>query len=158
MLLDSIVTVTGVPYRFTLLDAFPEGTRAIDYFPVTNGGTEGFGTGDGFFGTFGRSTRATICACETKQNPTLSQALHMEVGHTVRVRLAAGGVIKKLIESKSTPEDILEELFIRTLSRRPKTDEMTALRQLVGEQGKDPAVYEDILWSLLNATEFNFNH
>ncbi len=158
VLIDSIVTVTGVPYHFSSANAFPEGTRAIDYFPITDGGTGGPRTGDSFFETFGRSTRATICACETKQNPTLSQALHMEVGQTIRDRLAAGGVIKKLIETKSTPEDILDGLFIRTLSRRPKTDEMTALRELVGEQVKDPAVYEDILWSMLNATEFNFNH
>ena len=82
----------------------------------------------------------------------------MEVGQTIRDRLAAGGVIKKLVETKSTPEDILDELFIRTLCRRPTADEMTALRELVGEQVKDPAVYEDILWSMLNATEFNFNH
>ena len=35
---------------------------------------------------------------------------------------------------------------------------MTGLRKMVGKNAKDPAVYEDILWSLLNATEFNFNH
>jgi hypothetical protein len=35
---------------------------------------------------------------------------------------------------------------------------MAGLRAMVGENGKAPAVYEDILWSLLNATEFSFNH
>ena len=84
--------------------------------------------------------------------------MHLNVGDTVRDRLASGGVIKKLIETKSTPEDILDELFIRTLCRRPTTEEMTGLRKMVGKNAKDPAVYEDILWSLLNATEFNFNH
>ena len=29
---------------------------------------------------------------------------------------------------------------------------------LVGDKPKDPAVYEDIFWSLLNSTEFLFNH
>jgi len=28
----------------------------------------------------------------------------------------------------------------------------------VGDAVKDPAVYEDIFWSLLNSTEFLFNH
>ena len=163
VLLDSVVAVTGVPRQ---LPDWPLGTRAIDYYPRSSGGTGGPNSGDPFFATFGRSTRGTICACETKMEPTLSQAMHLNAGDTmfdrpggqVRDRVAAGDVIKKLVETKSTPEDILDELFIRTLCRRPTTEEMAGLRAMVGENGKVPAVYEDILWSLLNATEFSFNH
>jgi hypothetical protein len=72
--------------------------------------------------------------------------------------VSAGGVVKTLIETKSTPEDIIDELFIRTLSRRPTTEEMTGMRELVGNDVKDQAVYEDIFWSLLNSTEFLFNY
>jgi hypothetical protein len=82
----------------------------------------------------------------------------MAVGDSVRDRLASGGVVKKLVETKSTPEDIIDELFIRSLSRRPTPKEMTALRALVGDKVKEQAVYEDILWSLLNSTEFLFNY
>ncbi len=82
----------------------------------------------------------------------------MAVGDSVRDRLASGGVVKKLIETQSTPEDIIDELFIRSLCRRPTPKEMTALRALVGDKVKDQAVYEDILWSLLNSTEFLFNY
>ena len=32
------------------------------------------------------------------------------------------------------------------------------MRELVGEAVKDQAVYQDIFWSLLNSTEFAFNH
>jgi hypothetical protein len=163
VLLDSVVAVTGVPRQ---LPDWPLGTRAIDYYPRSSGGTGGPNPGDPFFATFGRSTRGTICACETKMEPTLSQAMHLNVGDTMfdrpggqlRDRVAASDVIKKLIETKSTPEDILDELFIRTLCRRPTNEEMAGLRAMVGENGKAAAVYEDILWSLLNATEFNFNH
>jgi hypothetical protein len=163
VLLDSVVAVTGVPRQ---LPDWPLGTRAIDYYPRSSGGTGGPNSGDPFFATFGRSTRGTICACETKMEPTLSQAMHLNVGDTMfdrpggqlRDRVAASDVIKKLIDTKSTPEDILDELFIRTLCRRPTNEEMAGLRAMVGENGKAPAVYEDILWSLLNATEFNFNH
>jgi hypothetical protein len=80
------------------------------------------------------------------------------VGDTVRDRLAAGGVVKALVETKSTPEDIVEELFIRVLARKPDGEEMAAMIALVGDSPKDPAVYEDIFWSLLNSTEFLFNH
>jgi hypothetical protein len=155
VLLDSVVTVTGVPRRF---DGFPEGTKAIAYYPRESGDTEGPHFGDPFFSTFGRSSRATICASETKREPTLSQTLHMAVGETVRDRLAASGEIKKLIESKATPEAIIEQLYIRVLSRRPTLDETREIRGLVGDAVKDQGVYEDIFWSLLNSTEFAFNH
>ncbi len=155
VLLDSVVSVTGVTRRFS---GFPEGTRAIEYYPRESGGTEGPQFGDSFFATFGRSSRGTVCACETKKEPTLSQTLHMAVGDSVRDRLAAGGMLKELIDTRSTPEDVIEELYIRTLSRQPTSDEMTSMRALVGDAVKDPAVYEDIFWSLLNSTEFAFNH
>ena len=155
VLLDSVVTVTGVSRQFR---NFPEGTRAIDYYPREPGDTEGPHFGDPFFATFGRSSRSTVCACETKKEPTLSQTLHMAVGETVKDRIYGNAEVKKLIENNATPEEIIEQLFIRSLCRRPTQGEMGAMRELVGDSGKDPTVYEDIYWSLLNSTEFAFNH
>ena len=155
VLLDSVVSVTGVLRRF---DGFTEGTRAIEYYPRESGDTEGPHFGDPFFGTFGRSSRATIRASETRCEPTLSQTLHLAVGDTVGGRLAPSGEWKKLIDAKAAPEAILENLFIRVLSRRPTGSEARDLRALVGDSTNDPGVYEDIFWSLLNSTEFAFNH
>ena len=155
VLLDSVVAVTGVSRRFS---GFQEGTRAIEYYPRLSGSTEGPSHGDPFFATFGRSSRATVCACETKKEPTLSQTLHMAVGDTVRDRLDSGGVVKKLLESKTHPDQIVEILFVRVLCRQPTPSEKAAMRDLVGAAAGDQAVYEDILWSLLNSTEFAFNH
>jgi hypothetical protein len=155
VLLDSVVAVTGVPRRFS---GFQEGTRAIEYYPRLSGSTEGPSHGDPFFATFGRSSRATVCACETKKEPTLSQTLHMAVGDTVRDRLDSGGVVKKLLEDKAPSDQIIEILFVRALCRLPTSSEKSALRELVGAATGDQAVYEDILWSLLNSSEFAFNH
>jgi hypothetical protein len=154
VLLDSIVTVTGVPRNFP---GFPAGTRAIDYYPRESGDTAGPHFGDSFFGTFGRSSRNTICACETKKEPTLSQTLHLAVGDTLRSRLSPGR-LKQLIETKATPDQTIEGLFILALSRVPTADEQVALRDLVGVTTTDQQVYEDIFWGLLNSTEFTFNH
>lgn len=155
VLLDAVVSVTGVSRRF---GGFPDGTKAIEYYPRESGDTEGQHFGDLFFSTFGRSSRATVCACETKKEPTLSQTLHLAVGDTVRDRLGASGVIKRLLDQGARPEAMIEELFIRALSRRPTHSEQTAMRELIGEAVKDEATYEDIFWSLLNSTEFAFNH
>lgn len=155
VLSDTIVAATGVSRNFS---GFAEGTRAIDYYPRTSGATEGPNWGDEFFRTFGRSSRGTICACETKTAPTISQTLHLSVGDTIGARLAAGGKIRALVESELSPEEVLDELFIRALSRRPTEQETRSFRGLIEPDAKNPEVYEDIFWGLLNSTEFLFNH
>ena len=155
VLLDSVVVVTGVPRK---LPNWPAGTKAIDFHPRSSGGTEGPNTGDPFFSTFGRSTRGTICACETKSNPTLSQAMHLAVGDTVGDRLANGGIVKSLLEKGASPEEIITALFIRTLSRKPTSAELAGFVEMVAGAEKGPAVYEDIFSSLFSSTEFMFNH
>ncbi|MCM2369977.1 DUF1549 domain-containing protein [Aporhodopirellula aestuarii] len=155
VLLDSVTTATGMQSSFK---GFAAGTRAIDYFPISGGDTGGPNYGTPFFKTFGRSSRATICACETNTQPTLSQALHLAVGDTLQERLWAGGKIKQLVASGKTEEQIIEELFVRTLARRPTDDELAALIQTIGDAAEDPGAYEDILWGLFNSSEFSFNH
>ena len=155
VLMDSVVTVSGVPRNFS---GFPEGTRAIDIYPRVAGDTVGPHFGDSFFEVFGRSSRATICACETKKEPTLSQALHMTVGNTVQDRLHAAGRIQQIIQSSDSPEAALERLFILALCRKPTASESKQLTALIGEDSKDIAAWQDIFWSLLNSTEFAFNH
>jgi hypothetical protein len=80
------------------------------------------------------------------------------VGDSIVPRLAAGGKLKTLVESKSTPDAVLEELYIRTLCRRPDEKETHDLCALIGTDAKNPKAYEDIFWALLNSTEFLFNH
>ena len=156
VLIDSIVTVTGLPRQFK---NFAFGTRAIEVYPRiqgdTNRGTAGW---DPYFHTFGHATRQTVAAAETKREPTLPQVLHLAVGDSVQERLAAGSVVKDLLAENSTPEDMITALFIRTLSRQPTADEMTDLLALVADDSRERAVYDDIFWGLLNSSEFLFNH
>lgn len=155
VLLDSIVTVTGVPRN---LPEWPAGTRAVLYYPRVSGDTEGPHPGDPFFETFGRSTRGTVCACETKRDPTLSQTMHLVVGDTIRDRLNVGGLLQKLMDEQRPADQIIEQLFIRVLSRRPSENELSGMLQWVNESSNNIDVYEDILWGMLNSTEFLFNH
>jgi hypothetical protein len=155
VLMDSVVQVTESERGFR---DFAVGTKAIQFYPRTPGDTTGPHAGDPFFETFGRSTRATVCACETKTEPTLSQALHLIVGDTVHARVSHGGVVPKLIAAGNSPEAIIEQLFIRALSRKPTAEELAGMRALIGEKIKDRKAFEDLFWGLLNSTEFSFNH
>ena len=61
--------------------------------------------------TFGRSRRATVCAAETRSEPTLSQTLHLISGDTVNQKLADSRVVADLLASGATPAAIIEDLY-----------------------------------------------
>ena len=111
-----------------------------------------------FLQTFGRATRDTVCSCEVKMEPTLSQALHLLNGENTNDKLKAGGVLDKYLSEKLDPMQIVERLYIACLSRKP-TPEETAAFQPAFATGTDPKLaLEDLFWSLLNSREFLFNH
>ncbi len=154
VLIDSIVAVTGVPRS---LPKAPTGTKAISYINRHHYYTA---TGDFVLDTFGQSARKTVCACDTRTDPSLTQVMHLLVGDTTGPRVhtaATSGVLKRIIDSESAPEKIIEAIFIRVLSRRPTVTEMQLLLELLAEDNRS-AVYEDIFAGLLNSSEFLFNH
>jgi hypothetical protein len=55
----------------------------------------------------------------------------------------------------------IEILFLATLTRRPTTDEMTRMKDLVDQADSEPKRQQaiaDIFWALLNSSEFVLNH
>ena len=109
-----------------------------------------------FLTTFGRATRETVCSCEVKMEPTLSQALHLLNGDTVNAKIQQGGR-RELIDAKSS-RGAITDLYLRCLSRKPTQPRTRqALAQL--RPGANPAqALEDVFWALLNSREFLFNH
>jgi len=151
VMLDTISQVTETKNKFRGL---PLGARAVQ---IADGGTSNY-----FLTTFGRATRDTVCSCEVKMDPSLSQALHLMNGETVSVKIDQGGVPKKLMEAGKKPEEIIDELYIRSLSRKPTAEEKKQLMAQVAAVGDDPAqqqlVLNDVFWAILNSKEFMFNH
>ena len=147
MLLDCISQVTSISDKFRGL---PIGARAVQ---IADGRTSNY-----FLTTFGRAPRDTVCACESKTEPTLSQALHMLNGNTIGGKIQSGGLIKKLLAEGQTPPQVIERLYIRALSRKPLPEEMDRLMTVVGQAQNPQAGLEDVFWAVLNSREFIFNH
>jgi hypothetical protein len=149
VLLDCISQVTEANEKFRGL---PLGARAAH---IADGRTSNY-----FLKTFGRATRETVCSCEVKMEPNLSQALHLLNGRTVTEKVQNGGVVKRLLKDKKTPEQIVEELYARCLSRKPTAEETGRLSVAINEAGAadKEAVLNDVFWALLNSKEFIFNH
>ena len=147
VLLDCISQVTGTQDKFPGL---PRGERAVD---IADGNSTTY-----FLTTFGRATRTTVCSCEVKIDPNLSQALHLLNGDTLQTKIEQGGVVKKLLKQGQTREQVIENLYLRCLGRKPTEQEAVKLEEFFTPGAKAEQVLNDIFWSLLNAKEFVFNH
>ncbi|HEX8199964.1 MAG TPA: DUF1549 and DUF1553 domain-containing protein, partial [Isosphaeraceae bacterium] len=146
-LLDMISQVTETKDKFAGL---PLGARAVQ---IADGGKTTY-----FLTTFGRATRETVCSCEVKMEPTLSQALHLLNGDTVNAKIQQGGVVAKLLATRKYPEERVIDLYLRCLSRRPTPEELAKLLPLLSEGPQQAQALQDIFWALLNSREFLFNH
>ena len=148
VLLDSLSSATGTSEKF---DGYPEGVRAIQ-IPDPHAGSQ-------FLKMFGSSERTTACACERTGDVTLPQLLNLQNGERLLAKIKDGtGALAKLLKDQKDDAKLTEELFLRTLSRPPTADEKTAVASAL--KGGDPRdeVFRDLLWALLNAKDFAFNH
>ncbi|QDT00300.1 DUF1549 and DUF1553 domain-containing protein [Adhaeretor mobilis] len=147
VLLDCVSQATGAEEK---LPGLPLGARATQ---VADGKANHY-----FLKTFGRSKRDTVCACEARAEPTLSQALHLMNGATVHGKINQGKLIESMLEEGAQPQEVARRLYLRCLSREPSDAELAALDKLIAEDPKPRDELQDVFWALLNSREFLFNH
>jgi len=153
VLLDAICQATGRPEEFDLM---PAGTRAIQLWDNR--------VNHYFLQAFGRPLRATACECERMNEPSVAQVLHLMNAPEIQAKLSHPlGRVHQSIRAKKTSGEIAEELYLATYSRPPRDAERTAAAAFLdaaAARGSTPyeQAAEDLLWSLLNTTEFLFNH
>ena len=146
MMLDCVSQVTNTNEKFRGL---PLGARAVQ---IADGRTSTY-----FLDTFGRAPRETVCDCEASTDPSLSQALHLLNGSSTNGKITQGKVVTQLLED-STPEQALDRLYVRCLSRYPTDTEKADLMAAINASPSPKEGLEDIFWAILNSREFVFNH
>jgi hypothetical protein len=67
-------------------------------------------------------------------------------------------VLVKVLEESKTSQDVIRRLYLIALSRRPTPEELNGMDRFVKKHGNNPETYQDILWVLVNSTEFVTNH
>ena len=147
VLLDMVTSVTDTKNKFSGL---PLGARAVQ---IADGNTSTY-----FLTTFGRASRGTVCSCEVRMEPNLSQALHLLNGDTVQGKIQQGGLVKRLLDAGQPPEAIIDEIYRRSLTRLPTEKEKNGLMAIVREEANPQQALEDGFWAILNSREFVFNH
>ena len=150
-LLDAVCQVTGRPEKFKGL---PLGARAAQ---VADGQT-----GSYFLDVFGRPARTSACTCERRDEPTLSQALHLINGQTLSEKIShKEGRLARLLDANEPPEQIIGDLYVAAYARRPTEAEQAALMKTlegVEDNKQRRQILEDIYWAVLNSQEFVFHH
>jgi hypothetical protein len=144
--LDAVAQVTGVP------DAFPGcagGTRAVQLI--------GTRTPSYALDVLGRCSRDTACDGGGRRGGGLAQALHLINGPTLNAKLGQG-IVTALLARNLTGREIIEELYLRALTRRPEPAELAEWERLLASAAKRADAIQDLLWTLLNSREFAFNH
>ncbi|MCM8534015.1 MAG: DUF1549 and DUF1553 domain-containing protein, partial [Lentisphaeraceae bacterium] len=145
VLLDSISQATSTDDKFKSL---PKGAKAIQ---IADGKTSTY-----FLTTFGRATRETVCSCEVRMEPNLSQALHLLNGDTIQNKIRSGRFIENLLKEKVPPKEIVQKLYRRCYSREVKETELNKLIPIINESKNQRETLEDVFWALLNSKEFIF--
>ena len=147
----------------SMLDVLLQVTETKEKFPGLPLGARAVEIGDGarstyFLTTFGRATRETVCSCEVKLEPTLSQSLHLLNGGNTTQKIQEGGLVARRLKDKKTHKEIVDELYIRCLARKPDNEEWTKLEAVLKDHKEPQKALEDVFWALLNTREFMFNH
>lgn len=149
VLLDAINQAAGTGDDF---DQMPVGTRAIslpDPLVVSY-----------FLDTFGRPMRTSSCECERASRPDLRQALHLANSEAIHQKVInPAGRLGRLLAKANRPDDaIVEDLYLATFSRVPTDKEKALVKELLAKAPSRKEGLEDLLWALLNSSEFLFNH
>jgi hypothetical protein len=145
---DAIAFATDTVEKYPGL---PLGTRAIQ---LPDSGVKSF-----LLDTFGRPARQITCECERTTQPNIAQALHLLNGEFLNKKLAdPKGRLETLLKVKKDVPAIVEELYLVTLSRLPRSEEIERARHWMSMAPTPREGWQDFLWALLNSREFMFNH
>jgi hypothetical protein len=85
----------------------------------------------------------------------IPQALRMMNSAQVN---AAKEAVARCSEGTKAPAEVIDNLYVRVLSRRPTPQELDRMSTYISRAVDPPTGYADILWALVNSSEFTLNH
>src|SRR5262249_24884491 len=87
---------------------------------------------------------------------SIPQALLMMNNPQINQRIVARGdnLLARILKSYPQDDDALRILYLRTLARKTTDRELDKCRSFLRKNSNRAVAFEDILWALLNSTEF----
>ena len=132
------------------------------------------------FRVFGRPPRTSACDCQRSLDPALPQTLYRMTDSVLLGKLQKGR-LQQLLAGTKSDDQVLEELFLATLTRFPTEAEKRHFAAYLEKRTNDvntgaapplkvkngpaqthqtarQAAFADALWALINTREFILNH
>ena len=87
---------------------------------------------------------------------SISQALMLMNNPQINQKIQARGenVLAKILAEHANDDDALKMVYLRTLARRPSDREFQRCRDYIRTVGNRSEAFEDIMWTLINSTEY----
>lgn len=147
-IIDAIAGATGVPEAFP---GYPIGTKAIE---LAEGNID-----HKFLQAFTKPVRDVRCDCARETEPSLNQVVHLINNPAIlgKVDSPQSRLATWIAEGKSGPE-LIESLYLATLSRRPTRDEQQFGLGYITASESTAAGLHDLQHALLNSNEFLLRH
>jgi len=74
-----------------------------------------------------------------------------------KIKATGNNMLARVLANYSEDDEALRMVYLRTLARRPTDREMARLREHIRTVGNRAEAFEDILWALINSTEYQMN-
>jgi mono/diheme cytochrome c family protein len=107
---------------------------------------------DALMRSLGRPNREQVVTTRPDQLTTL-QALDLSNGQVLANLLARGAANLLKTHAKATADELAEDVFFRSLCRRPTAEELATARDIIGSAPTADSV-ADLLWAILMLPEF----
>ncbi len=156
VLADALCQITGtseqyqsaIPEPYTMA---PEGTRSV---ALPDGSIT-----SSFLDLFGRPARDTGFESERNNRITAAQRLHMLNSSHVQRKIENGPALRKLMQGAGGPLELIDSLYLIVLSRKPSQQELREIAAYSkGPTGRRREAVVDLVWALMNSTEFLYRH
>src|SRR5262249_21559961 len=87
---------------------------------------------------------------------SVSQALLLMNNATLNQRIQAKGttLLGRILSSYKDDDEAMRMVYLKTLARKPTDKERDKCRDYIAKVGNRAEAFEDILWALINSTEF----
>jgi WD40 repeat protein len=121
VLYDTVYRVTGAK---SAIPGVAPGTRAAQLPDVA------FNLPDGFLNNLGRPVRESACECERSHDLQLGPVMALVSGPTIGTAISDAQNELASIAGKDADTNLIEEIYLRILSRYPSKEEIEAVKQM----------------------------
>jgi hypothetical protein len=106
---------------------------------------------------FGRPSRDTGLEAERNNRVTSAQRLHLLNSSHIQRKIEQGPEIRDMMLTSKKPRQVLNEVYLAILSRFPTDEELKIITAHSGP-GKGRDTVMNLVWVLVNSTEFLYRH